>query len=208
MLNHIKNITKNDQTGSIGVIEILLVIVLIGASTFVAWRLSNASDSEQNSQLAIDQARESQEIGLSKLILVEDIEQQKEEDLAKSADKKKDDLPEETVTQKEPEEENKNEEKPKITYLEMTSVNTGISGTTVSATASLKQANTGTCNLKFRKDGKTKVYFERQISNSKECSFTVDTSEINLSGVIEVYMWFSSQNNGAKGWADQASIKL
>lgn len=204
---------KLNQKGMIGPVEIGAIILVIAVVGFTGFRIGNArtqveeiTANAQNDEAADEAAR----LALKEQAEedAKEIEIPKDESSVEKAveEPKTTEVPKQTPAETKPVETEPVKEKKDITYIEFNKGGAGQSGDTVSASARLESEQTGTCYVKFYKEGHPKVFKEHALSNAKECAATFAISEFEVAGDWDIYIWFVSSDGKVE--AHQASYPV
>lgn len=199
---------KLDQKGMIGLVEIGVIVLVALVVGFVGYRIGTArsevSDITANAQndAGLDEA--------AQLALKEQEENKEEVEVPKEEKTEEPVVKEEKPVVEEPIKEEKpvEEVKEKPTYIKFEGVYANQSGDSIAVTARMASAHTGTCYIKFKKDGQEKVLKEKAISSSNNCDTSVAASAFPVAGEWTMYVWFASSDKTVEAYSDTKVVNV
>lgn len=192
---------KNNQKGIAHPVLIGLVVLVIGAIGFTAYRVGQNSNSQANNS---DDASITDSVGEI------DIEKTAENETVKIPDdeEEKEEEKPTTVTDTTKKTESNAPDKKDKTYLNIKSVSVVQDGDKLNVHSKVEKAVSGTCNFKLYREGYEKVHISKSISNSQDCKGTLDISDMpNYTG-WSLHVWFDGSDGKTYAYQDAKSVSL
>lgn len=186
---------KNKQKGIAHPILIGIMVLVVAAVGFTAYRVGKSNSGTVTNSTDASQSDTVNEIKVDK----------EESEPVKIPEEEKKTEPAPIKTDKPVEQAPDKKDK---TYLTIKYVSAEQDGSTLAVHSKIEKAVSGTCNFKLYREGFEKVHSSKKITNSQDCKGTLDISNMpNYSG-WSLHVWFDGSDGKTYAYQDAKSLSL